>query len=615
MADPPQYTSEPVSVSPATLLVNIAPLPSAISFQTGFLGHSLSKVSGEVQVKFTDPNSRPPVERVDLVFRGVERDANGEIELTEQRRSLWDATNPSTSDAALSNVPSNMPFEFELTSDLPHCIHLPDSSLEYTLTATVYGPESAAPIVKVVPVHLIRYSASNSIQPPTCVASGSGLLDPLNISKEHPTPFTVSLPRSVFRRSEVIPIRVHIPPPTADLAEEKGVKLRNVSAELRRRVKGKAVARNETDGSSPPALPEPGASSDLKIQAAPPPPTQSVVADVPAQVLSYSGKSARFSSTRTVFIRLFLRPPSTASCEAISQSTILHDVEFTIRVTVCLSGREGDRVDVVVEPRVYIVPDQPVRDIRSEKQREVVEEPEAEWDESVPSYYEASTSGGAGGPERQLSWDEGQEEEEYDGYEEASAWVTAVGCEAPPAIDEDESPPTVEQAYASSVEGDVRSRAESFTSSASSLAIIDAQRLHVAMANDEDGSSYPQYSTASQHHHHHHNFPLPPSFPAAATNAMHAYTTTDSGGVLATATAAAEHDGPPPSYVTNVAGIAMPSGPPPYSEGSASNNGNTDVWSNQPETNSSNSSSATGAPASFGVLGWVRRGGRGMFSR
>lgn len=209
-----------------------------------------------------------------------------------------------------------------------------------------------------------------------------------------------------------------------------------------------------------------------------------------------SGKSCRFSTTRSIFLRLKLHPrlldseplstqydtdsgsassraavASESSCETITQSTILHDVYFSVTVTIHITGRGGEILDVRLNQPVGIVPDWPPilppqpSLAAAGKAREAAEECASdELDDAfhggqgpAPTYFEtddsfeetnlgatASTSASVEPSQFQdgdaSDEEEEDEEEEYDGYESFSSHAGQDGP-APPTIDEDESPP------------------------------------------------------------------------------------------------------------------------------------------------------------------------------
>ncbi|SCZ90834.1 BZ3500_MvSof-1268-A1-R1_Chr1-3g02297 [Microbotryum saponariae] len=509
---PPLYSSTAASVAAPPVLLNVAPLSTHHDFLHGHLGYGQASLQGEVQVKYTSEHGHgqaPRPSKLEVCFRGVERRHGlGEIELCEQRKTLWGwgAQGSSSSMEQGDDVPPpSTVFKFDVTQDLPHCIHLAQSSLEYTLTATLHSDDaSVAPLVQCVPIHLARTSPPgplssdlvSSAPAPTSADGSRPSLSPQSVSRQDPIHFTVHFSRTIFRRSEPIQLVVKIPVPDFD-AVTKGLRLRTVSAELVRRIS----LANDTDD-DPPAVS--GKQRDQVVSTAVKnddidslefiqhPSSSDALLDPSYQstmVLARSGKSARFSPTRPIVIRLLLHPSTTQFCESITQvcspgyheshsryrsghgiraliyrvtrftqSTILHHMNFSVIVTVGLLNNRSQR-DVTVSRDVHIVPDPPMTSTTlSEKQRQVEAEVESVppgWtpaEGSIPSYHESAVGDVAVGTSSDFR--EGPSrvgsthvfstnlisEEEYDGYEELSASLSTRA--PPPTIDADVSPPS-----------------------------------------------------------------------------------------------------------------------------------------------------------------------------
>ncbi|KAL8292320.1 hypothetical protein RQP46_001786 [Phenoliferia psychrophenolica] len=507
---PPQYCTIPASSpTPSVVLLNLVPLSNNTTFQVGYLGHGPATLEGEIQAKFagSDDADRPAFSKLELSFRGVERSdaaatagspALGEIELTEQHVVLWgegaqgSSAGPSTTtrehsadDAGADGgrgggrgggsgdfPPASSRFKIELTPDLPHCIHLLHSSLDYTLTATLTPSDpTLAPITRSSPVHLVRSSPSSSLLAGLVVPAGTDPLPsitPETLATSDPIELSVRLDRTVFRRSEPIQLRARIEVPSARAVQEDGVRLRTVSAELVRIVT--VAGPDSPEGSPTPdaAPPARDLSEDDDERANGPKrplPPQPPSTSSRETILARSGKSARFSPTRPIVIRLLLHPPASLSCESITQSTILHTISFLVRVTVGITLQPSStRRDVVLSRAVFIIPDSPSP--RSDKQREVERYAEVSppnWmpaDGPVPTYHESANEPSPGEGSGSGSWaiaggsgfafggEDGrvesveEEEEEYDGYEELSASLSTRV--PPPTIDEDVSPPDAE---------------------------------------------------------------------------------------------------------------------------------------------------------------------------
>ncbi|ORY80209.1 hypothetical protein BCR35DRAFT_352539 [Leucosporidium creatinivorum] len=500
---PPGYSTTDLATSPfaPSVLLNLVPLANSIHFQLGYLGHGPASLEGEVQVKWAaGPDTqqhRPAFAKLEVVFRGIERSPGCEagIELAEHKTVLWGlGAAGSSSDVAQQGdgdfPPPSTPFKLELTPDLPHCIHLGSSSLDYTLTAILtHLDPSIPPLVHSAPVHLTRTSPPGSLLAGSNIASATDpppSTAPQTISVSDPIALSVRLSRTVFRRSEPIELLVRIEVPSVEAVQELGLRLRTVSAELVRTITVGEIGAGEgqTSGGEEQVqgngkaktsdVEQDKASTETEEIEHVQPPSSTPPPHV--TILTRSGKSARFSPTRPIVIRLLLHPPATSCCESVTQSTILHNITFSVRVTVGLlstvssssSSDHHQNRDVLVSRTVFIVPDTPTPSIRSEKQREVASEATDAvpgWmpaDGPVPTYHEsaatarsmgepsgswnasgspspgessASSSGlGNGKSENDTSWDD-----EYDGYEEISASLSTRA--PPPTIDEDVSPP------------------------------------------------------------------------------------------------------------------------------------------------------------------------------
>lgn len=340
---PPGYSTTD-QVAPSVLL-NLVPLANSVNFQLGFLGHGPASLQGEVQVKWSAPAEstgedqlRPDFEKVEVVFRGVEKSLvgceGGGIELAEHQTVLW-GTGAASSSSSIHQgdfPPSSLPFKLDLTPDLPHCIHLGPSSLDYTLTAVLtHSDASIPPITQSVPVHLTRTSPPGSLLAGSSFASSSSVtaeaspsISPQSIAVSDPIALSVRLSRTIFRRSEPVELLVRIEVPSAEVVQELGLRLRTISAELVRTITvGEVKDDDKTLGGNGKGRDSPEDSSARKLSN-----EIEEVEHVPATtpphitVLTRSGKSARFSPTRPIVIRLLLHPPSSFSCESITQVSL-----------------------------------------------------------------------------------------------------------------------------------------------------------------------------------------------------------------------------------------------------------------------------------------------------
>ncbi|GAA5922626.1 uncharacterized protein JCM15063_003366 [Sporobolomyces koalae] len=473
-SSPPGYSLglDTASFSPATspsVLLNLAPLVGSTTFQLGYLGHGPAFIAGDVQIKYAGTaQAKPRCSKLVVSFRGLERVQGAEpIELCEQTEVIWGIGAAGTSSSASSSTvepaddfpPSDSPFRLTITPDLPVCLHLGTSSLEYHLTAELHFADPALPpIARCAPVHLARSSPLDS----------SRLMSPSIVSTRNPVAASVKLQRTVFCTGEPVELVARVEIPTAQAVAD-GLRLRTVSAELVRTIEVRPIAATSSNAATIPDLQH-----------------------VQRTVLAHSGKSARFSPERPIVIRLVLHPPAELACESITQTTICHTVSFAVKVTIGLfslgsnapaptSGSATAASDTVLTQPITIVPAS-ISTLRTDKQKEAMnfglepsgtpqpwsdysappvspptESPSEAFvaDGPVPSYFEnsaddpgvpaaaASSSSIPNSWTRELDPPNGEEEdeEEYDGYEAMSIPTEEAGP-PPPAIDEDVSPPS-----------------------------------------------------------------------------------------------------------------------------------------------------------------------------
>ncbi|SPO31931.1 uncharacterized protein UTRI_06653_B [Ustilago trichophora] len=378
---------------------DIAPRSDSTSFQVGYLGLKgfQAWLKGDVLVKLdSETKSKGRYTRCVVQLQAKEQapgfyshirlgahDAGAAsatltphdvVELFSHTLVLWDADKePTSSNAVLPTMPSTMPFSFPLTADLPHCVHLRDSSLTYTITAQLFSQDvtKLPHAIKTVPVHLVRYTRPgllNDIE--LAEIDGAALpndvytLQPHNWVKQLPTLVYAQINRTIFRRAEPIDIRVRIPPPDPTSVSEKGLKLRAVEADLVRIIHVKRSNVEEGDGED---------TSTADDTATHP--------HVHEALLAHSGKLCRFHSKRPVLLRLTLHPPfdranmphphpdhdalasgpvfgrgGGGGCESISQETLMHKVSFEVRIKVGIQGGRGERRDIICRRSVKILP-------------------------------------------------------------------------------------------------------------------------------------------------------------------------------------------------------------------------------------------------------------------
>ncbi|KAK9900422.1 hypothetical protein P389DRAFT_12286 [Cystobasidium minutum MCA 4210] len=452
--------------APPPALLNLVPFQGEVSFQRGYLGYTSSTIQGSLQIKFTSSDPavyRAHVDKVTVVFAGVEsiksddnddaaaaagmddegashQHAHGRqkqqqrgkghvqgttqpLDLIRDCKTLWDRTtaaaasrdgSSSLATPSTSGPPGNLDISFQLTDDLPHCCHIGKGSIEYTLTATLHS--SSRPDLSIQSViHINRTSPP----PPSGDAQS---IQPEIYTSQHPTELSVFFPHGIsnFRRSEAIELRVRVPPPDASLVEEKGLKLKSISAELVR-----TISISENEGEEPEI-------------------TELLERPSVKTVISRSGKSAAFSSSRSVFLHIWLQPVDPDSCESITQTTIYNEISFSLRVTASFRGKQGDRQDITFfEKPVTVIPDYPPSSIES-LDTAISADSSNLSRMYTPQFSATSTSTNAN--PRQLDPNLlriFQNETEFDGYEQVSEGVDFET--APPNIDADRPPPSIEE--------------------------------------------------------------------------------------------------------------------------------------------------------------------------
>ena len=450
------------SAAPLPALMNLLPRHGEATFQRGYLGYSPSFLEGSLQIKVTSdkPSSyRASIRRITIELVGVER-VNGSdleserIELVREVQTLWErdndamagtaagtgltddvtasGSNGSGSSSSNSGPPSSLDWRLRLTDDLPHCCHIGSGSIEYSLKASLHTGKKLLSVN--TPVHITRASPPLDAVPPASEQASSSsssrlrtLGDPEVFSSRHPTDIAVYFPHGTasFRRSESIELRVRIPPPDATLVQDKGLKLRSVSAQLHRQVCLRGA--DAGDDEITPMLELPALDT----------------------LISHSGKAAAFSSSRSVFLNIWLQPVPADFCEAITQSTIFLDVRFKIVVIASFQGRQGDREEVTVLDKIItILPDFPpasAADLgeNASAVSAVTNDAHSAQEAQRGSYRrqeKASTSAKSAADKALLAAFE--RETEFDGYEQLSE--EADPDNAPPSIDADQPPPALD---------------------------------------------------------------------------------------------------------------------------------------------------------------------------
>lgn len=189
---------------------------------------------------------------------------------------------------------------------------------------------------------------------------------PRVIQRDDPVTVKVEVPRTTFRIGEPIAVYITVPPPDINIIRARGLRLRNVMAELVRVVSSgesplaAQANANDNPGASAASSIAPSSSihqiADEKSELAFPPRDSydcRSTTDGLHTILTRSGSSCRFHTSRPVQIRLLLYPHQSAmhsmnadtslssseqiendssDCTSITQSTLLHTVSFYVAV-------------------------------------------------------------------------------------------------------------------------------------------------------------------------------------------------------------------------------------------------------------------------------------------
>ena len=388
---PPIYSQQdPVVYQDPQIL--IIPTVDPVNFQKGYLGAEgeQAALEGELQIKGVDAAHwhRVWVWSMDahliadicpcstISLRSFENSYDHEINLANYERELYVRTD------AQDIFPSSIPFAIPLPSDTPQSIQTPHSTLGHQLTATLYPADShRSSLSKSLTVHTRRYTSH-------CYTLPSS---PETYSLDDPTCVQVQVPRNTFMSGEVIPLYVTVPPPTREIVVRRGLRLRNVRAELVRVVKVKREYSEdvETDsdsdivpdessniqsGSSLGALQQPSASSKMPL-------SPLFLGSSYRTIIARSGASCRFHFSRPIQLRFILHQNSTGSpsdsgtnlvhmdsdaeSPLITQSTLLHFVTFHIKVHISFvdTSNQTERISTIVIPITILPPLAPLPEV------------------------------------------------------------------------------------------------------------------------------------------------------------------------------------------------------------------------------------------------------------
>lgn len=399
MADsnpPPSYSQQDPGIGSghstgayADPQIILVPTVDAVNFQKGYLGAEGERaaIEGEIQVKGIDPLRWS---RVTVALRTYEKAYQQEVELGSTELELYSrghARHPSRSSSSMPLFPSTFPFSIPLTPDTPQSIQTPHSVLGHSLTATLHPSDSShTAISKTLVVHTRRYTSPSSTLP----------ISPETYVLQNPTRVEVQVPRTNFTSGEDIPLYITIPPPTREMVVDRGLRIRNIRAELTRAIKVKRdiesseSSESESDFEVPMEHDEPSTSSSTSPAVNEPstsskPPLSPMFAGPSSRVVvARSGASCRFHTSRPIQLRFILhqttgavtptesrssllptevgRLDTDAESALITQSTLLHNVTFQIKIYISFvdSTTQSERISTIVIPIIISPPPAPL---------------------------------------------------------------------------------------------------------------------------------------------------------------------------------------------------------------------------------------------------------------
>lgn len=249
--------------------------------------------------------------------------------------------------------------------------------LAHTLTTTLHPIDGTEAISKSLIVYTRRFMSHSDTLPAS----------PETHSLEYPTHVSVQLPRSTFTSREPILLYVTVPPPARETVVDRGLRLRNIRAELIRvvKVKREHLEDNDEDTGSDLGLDDAQAYQTFSLDSDQPEdaslPSSSKVPLSPLflgssyrVVIARSGGSCRFHSSRSIKLRFVLHQNSSSSpsdsrtnlermesdidTALITQSTVLHTVSFLIKVHISFvdTSSQTERVSTMIIPITILPP-------------------------------------------------------------------------------------------------------------------------------------------------------------------------------------------------------------------------------------------------------------------
>ncbi|KAF9532076.1 hypothetical protein CPB83DRAFT_56597 [Crepidotus variabilis] len=465
----PDNFTDPSS-EPQILLI---PSVDAVNFQKGFLGADGERaaIEGELQIKGVEVDRW---DRLTVSLRSFESAYEHDVELAFHELELW------KKDESTSTFPTSLPFSIPLLPDTPQSIQTPHSILAHTLNATLYPADDrvTTPISKNLIVHTRRYTShSNTLAP-----------SPEIHSLEDPTHVDVQVARTAYTSGEAIPLYVTVPPPSRETVVHRGLRLRNVRAELIRvvKVKREHMEGEDSDEDSDAGLDDSDVFQGRSTLLDPPParmgdpplPSSSKMPLSPLflgssyrAVIARSGASCRFHSSRPIQLRFVLHQNSSSSpsdsrtnldrmesdieSALVTQITLLHSISFHIKVHISFvdTSTQTERVSTIIVPVTILPPHAPLPEVSRA------------LDDAYQKKHDRP-------PTRTVREDEVDPNIPH--YSEGEAGPSMPPAGAPPPFEERDAPPPF---FSSAHEASSSSRLPTFQESESEVILPDSSHL------------------------------------------------------------------------------------------------------------------------------------------
>lgn len=370
-------------------MFEIVPRSDASSFQTGYLGAEGLEawLVGDVLTKLDLPTSEIfRFERCTVCWSAIETVQNkGDLQLYYDECVVWDRNHDSH-----PMIPPVIPFQFELTSDLPQCTHMLESQISYKIVARLhhlYGHD----ICTCAPFHPRRYVkggwdtleayANAGKRKGAVILNGDAeySLDPIEWVCADTIQTFFWLERNIIRHVDPIRVQVHIPPPSGSLVLEKGLQLQSVEATLTRVIQSHSRGHLYSDIELLHYLSEQDNQEAVHLSSKAFRDSERSLPHLCQHLVVFTGKSCRFHSQRPIHICLALHPGSILGsvsaegsafdlqstshglgdnmiCESITQDTVLQNVRFVLTIRVVIRNEMGEHRDIVTRKLVKILP-------------------------------------------------------------------------------------------------------------------------------------------------------------------------------------------------------------------------------------------------------------------